>query len=169
VAVKLAIPLESTPGEKRVALDPDTVARLRERYKVNTVLQASAGDGAGFYDDDYENTPVAKTFAECVSEAIVVVKLKPPTVEEAEHLPVGSVLLSTITPYLHLDVIEVLRRKQITTFAMDHIPRITRAQPMDVLSSQATVAGYKAALLAAELSPRLFPMRGSLRYSQCCP
>ncbi len=158
MALKLAVPLESTKGEKRVALDPDTVARLRDRYNVDVVIQASAGHGAGFYDDDYEDVPVFKTFAECVAEAIVVVKLKPPTMEEAALLPVGSVLLSTITPYLHLDVIEVLRQRQITTFAMDLVPRITRAQPMDVLSSQATVAGYKAALLAAELSPRMFPM-----------
>jgi len=158
VALKLAVPLESAESEKRVALDPATVARLRDRFNVNTTIQAGAGHGAGFYDDDYEDTPVAKSFAECVSEAIAVVKVKPPTLTEAEHLPIGSVLLSTITPYLHLDVIEVLRRRQITTFAMDHMPRITRAQPMDVLSSQATVAGYKAALMAAELSPRLFPM-----------
>lgn len=158
MALKLALPLESTEGEKRVALDPTTVARLRDRYNVNVVIQAGCGRGAGFYDDDYEDAPVAKSFAQCVAEAIMVVKLKPPTVEEAEHLPIGSVLLSTITPYLHLDVIDVLRQRQITTFAMDHMPRITRAQSMDVLSSQATVAGYKAALLAAELSPRLFPM-----------
>ena len=158
MALKLAVPLESTEGEKRVALDPATAARLRDRYNVDVVIQAGCGHGAGFYDDDYEDAQVAKNFAECVGHAIVVVKLKPPSVEEAEHLPIGSVLLTTITPYLHLDIIEILRRRQVTTFAMDHIPRITRSQPMDVLSSQATVAGYKAALLAAELSPRLFPM-----------
>ncbi len=158
MALKLALPRESIEIEKRVALDPATVARLTEQHNIDVVIQSHCGDGAGFYDDDYENAQVAKTFAECVENAIVVVKVKPPTVEEAQHLPVGSVLLSQITPYLHLENIEVLRRRQITTFAMDHMPRITRAQPMDVLSSQATVAGYKAALLAAELSPRLFPM-----------
>ena len=158
MALKLAVPLESAESEKRVSLDPLSVQRLRDLYKVNVVIQSGCGNGAGFYDDDYEDVPVAKTFAECVNQAIVVVKVKPPTVQEAELLPVGSVLLSQITPYLHLDEIEVLRKRQITTFAMDLMPRITRAQPMDVLSSQATVAGYKAALLAAELSPRLFPM-----------
>jgi len=131
---------------------------LTDQHNIDVVIQSRCGDGAGFYDDDYENAQVTKTFEECVKNAIVVVKVKPPTVEEAGHLPIGSVLLSQITPYLHLDIIDVLRRRQITTFAMDHMPRITRAQPMDVLSSQATVAGYKAALLAAELSPRLFPM-----------
>jgi len=158
VALKLAVPLESADTEKRVALDPTTVGRLRDLYKVDVVIESNCGHGAGFYDDDYEDVPVKKNFAQCVDHAIVVVKVKPPTVTEAEHLPVGCVLLSQITPYLHLDVIEVLRSRKITTFAMDHMPRITRAQPMDVLSSQATVAGYKAALLAAELSPRLFPM-----------
>ena len=158
VALKLAVPLESSESEKRVALDPVTVARLRERHNVDVTIQSDCGHGAGFYDDDYEDVPVAKDFASCVEHAVLVVKVKPPTLEEARLLPIGSVLLSQITPYLHLDVIEILRERRITTFAMDHMPRITRAQPMDVLSSQATVAGYKAALLAAELSPRLFPM-----------
>jgi len=151
VALKLALPRESIEIEKRVALDPTTVARLTDQHKIDVVIQSHCGDGAGFYDDDYEHAQVTKTFAECVNNAIVVVKVKPPTVEEAQHLPIGSVLLSQITPYLHLDIIDVLRQRQITTFAMDLMPRITRAQPMDVLSSQATVA-------AAELSPRLFPM-----------
>ena len=158
MALKLAVPRESVEQEKRVALDPVTVERLQTQHNVDVVIQSDCGHGAGFYDDDYENAAVAKSFAECVKDAVVIVKVKPPTLEEAEHLPRGCVLLSQITPYLHLDLIAVLCRREITTFAMDHMPRITRAQPMDVLSSQATVAGYKAALLAAELSPRLFPM-----------
>ncbi|MBX2885279.1 MAG: NAD(P)(+) transhydrogenase (Re/Si-specific) subunit alpha [Granulosicoccus sp.] len=158
MALKLALPRESIEIEKRVALDPTTVARLIDQHNIDVCIESHCGDGAGFYDDDYENAQVAKSFKDCVNNAILVVKVKPPTVEEAHHLPIGCVLLSQITPYLHLDVIDVLRSRQITTFALDHMPRITRAQPMDILSSQATVAGYKAALLAAELSPRLFPM-----------
>jgi len=158
VALKLAVPLESAEGERRVSLDPEAVARLRNNYNVDVVIQAGCGIGAGFYDDDYEDVPVANSYADCVGDAIVIVKIKPPTIDEAKQLPVGSVLLSTITPFSHLDIIEVLLERKITTFALDHMPRITRAQSMDVLSSQATVAGYKAALLAAELSPRLFPM-----------
>lgn len=158
MALKLAVPLESAEGERRVSVDPETVARLRNNHKVAVTIQAGCGIGAGFYDDDYEDIPVADDFASCVKDAVVVVKIKPPTIEEARLLPIGSVLLSTITPYSHLDIIDVLLERKITTFAMDLMPRITRAQPMDVLSSQATVAGYKAALLAAELSPRMFPM-----------
>ena len=158
MALNLALPLESAEGERRVALDPSVVARLRKNYNVNVVIQANCGHAAGFYDDDYEDVPVVGSFSECVANAVLVVKVRPPTIDEANLLPIGSVLVSLITPYLHLDVIDILRTRKITTLAMDLMPRITRAQSMDALSSQATVAGYKAALLAAELSPRLFPM-----------
>jgi NAD(P) transhydrogenase subunit alpha len=158
LALNLALPLESAEGERRVALDPSVVARLRKNYNVNVVIQANCGHAAGFYDDDYEDVPVVGSFSECVANAVLVVKVRPPTIDEANLLPIGSVLVSLITPYLHLDVIDILRTRKITTLAMDLMPRITRAQSMDALSSQATVAGYKAALLAAELSPRLFPM-----------
>jgi len=159
VSLKIALPLETVRDEKRVALDPTVVQRLRDDYKVSMVIQSQCGRGAGFYDDDYgDDVPVKDSFEDCVRDAVLVVKVNPPTIDEARALPKGSVLLSQITPYSHLDIIEVLLEREITTFAMDLMPRITRAQPMDVLSSQATVAGYKAALLAAELSPRMFPM-----------
>lgn len=154
----LAVPKESAEGERRVALDPTVVERLREQLLVSVVIEAGCGRGAGFYDSDYEDIQVAESFADTVDGAAVVLKVNPPTVEEAHLLPMGSVLISQVTPYLHLDVIGVLLERKITTLAMDLVPRITRAQPMDVLSSQATVTGYKAALLAAEISPRLFPM-----------
>ncbi len=159
MSLKIALPLETVRDEKRVALDPTVVQRLRDDYKVSMVIQSQCGRGAGFYDDDYgDDVPVKDSFEDCVRDAVLVVKVNPPTIDEARALPKGSVLLSQITPYSHLDIIEVLLEREITTFAMDLMPRITRAQPMDVLSSQATVAGYKAALLAAELSPRMFPM-----------
>jgi NAD(P) transhydrogenase subunit alpha len=156
--LKLAVPKESAEGERRVALDPAVVERLRQQLLVSVVIEAGCGRGAGFYDSDYEDIDVVDSFADAVHSAAVVLKVNPPTVEEAHLLPIGSVLISQITPYLHLDVINVLLERRITTLAMDLVPRITRAQPMDVLSSQATVTGYKAALLAAEISPRLFPM-----------
>ncbi len=156
--LKIAVPKESAEGERRVALDPSVAERLHVQQQVDVVIETGCGRGAGFYDSDYEDITVADHFEETVNQASIVLKVNPPTVEEARLLPVGSVLVSQITPYLHLDVIDVLLERNITTLAMDLLPRITRAQPMDVLSSQATVAGYKAALLAAEISPRLFPM-----------
>ncbi|MEE9335023.1 MAG: NAD(P)(+) transhydrogenase (Re/Si-specific) subunit alpha [Granulosicoccaceae bacterium] len=154
----LAVPKESAEGERRVALDPSVVERLLQQLSVKVIIESGCGRGAGFYDSDYEGIEVADSFANTVKLAAVVLKVNPPTVDEAKLLPIGSVLVAQIIPYLHLDVIRVLQKRNITTLAMDLVPRITRAQPMDVLSSQATVAGYKAALLAAEISPRLFPM-----------
>ncbi len=156
--LKIAVPLESAEGERRVSLDPAVVSRLRDRHQVEIAIQAGCGIGAGFYDDDYEDTQVVSEFADLVRDADIVLKVKPPSCEEAELLKRGSVMLSPMSAYLHLDVLAILQERNITTFAMDMLPRITRAQPMDMLSSQATVAGYKAALLAAELSPRMFPM-----------
>jgi len=154
----IAVPKEQATHEERVALDPATVKRLRERHQVITHLQSGCGRGAGFYDVDYGDSPIFDSFAECVADASLVVKVRAPTPEEAKLLPAGCTLVTQIPGFQNDAAIRVLLARNITTIAMDLIPRITRAQPMDVLSSQATVAGYKAALLAAELSPRLFPM-----------
>ncbi len=154
----LAVPKESAEGERRVALDPSVADRLQRQLSVKIIIESGCGRGAGFYDSDYEGIEVADNFADTVRPAAVILKVTPPTVSEAKLLPIGSVLVAQINSYSHLDVIQVLQERNITTLAMDLVPRITRAQPMDVLSSQATVAGYKAALLAAEISPRLFPM-----------
>lgn len=154
----IALPRESRAGELRVALDPPVVAQLRTRLKVDVRIEAGCGRGAGLYDGDYESVTVVESFADVVNDAELVVKVMPPSVQEAALLPAGSILLCLMSAFQHLDVIKVLLQRRITTLAMDLLPRITRAQPMDALSSQATVAGYKAALLAAELSPRLFPM-----------
>ncbi len=154
----LAVTKESAEGERRVALDPSVAERLEQQLLVKVIIESGCGRGAGFYDADYEGIDVVDSFADAVKLATVVLKVNPPTVDEAMLLPIGSVLVAQINSYLHLDVVSVLQKRNITTLAMDLVPRITRAQPMDVLSSQATVAGYKAALLAAEISPRLFPM-----------
>lgn len=153
----IAIPRERRPSERRVALDPSRVERLiQEGMQVR--IEAECGHTASFHDDDYHDVTVCDNFAELVSVADVVVKVVCPTVEEIALLPPHSVLVCIISAFQHRDEIAALRDRRITVLAMDHLPRTTRAQPMDALSSQATVAGYKAALLAAELSPRLFPM-----------
>ncbi len=158
MSLNIAVPRESVEGERRVALDPTMLERLLASHNVSVIIETQCGRGAGFYDDDYADVTIATDFNQLVSNAGLVLKVNSPTFAEARDLPIGCVLISQINAFLHLDVIEVLRERQITTLAMDQVPRITRAQPMDVLSSQATVTGYKAALLAAELSPRLFPM-----------
>jgi len=154
----IAVPKEQAEHEERVALDPATVKRLSERHGVAVQIQSGCGRGAGFYDLDYENVQVFNSFSQTISNADVIVKVNPPTADEVSMFPLGSTLITQIPGFQNDVAIRGLMARNVTTIAMDLLPRITRAQPMDVLSSQATVAGYKAALIAAELSPRMFPM-----------
>lgn len=153
----IAVPRERRTSERRVALDPSRVERLLQSgFQVR--IEAECGHAASFQDEDYHGVPVSESFAEVVNGADIVVKVVCPTLEEIALLPRGSVLICVMSAFQHVEELRALCERKITVLAMDHLPRTTRAQPMDALSSQATVAGYKAALLAAELSPRLFPM-----------
>lgn len=153
----IALPRERRSGERRVALDPSRVERLLQDG-MQVRIEAECGHAASFYDEAYQGVTVVEDFAELVRDANIVVKVVCPTLEEIALLPANSVLVCIMSAFQHLPELHALRERQITVLGMDHLPRTTRAQPMDALSSQATVAGYKAALLAAELSPRLFPM-----------
>ena len=153
----IAVPRERRPGERRVALDPSRVERLLQSG-LQVRIETECGHAASFHDEAYQGVTIFTSFADVVREADIVVKVVCPTLEEIALLPPHSVLVCIMSAFLHLEEVQALRERQITVLGMDHLPRTTRAQPMDALSSQATVAGYKAALLAAELSPRLFPM-----------
>jgi H+-translocating NAD(P) transhydrogenase subunit alpha len=149
----VGVPKESIPGERRVALVPETVGRMGEGIQV--VVEAGAGEQAGFPDDVYREAGATigdpwKTDA--------VVKVAAPTAAEAARLHDGQVLVAFLSPLTAADEIERLAVTGVHAFALESIPRITRAQPMDALSSQATVAGYKAALVAADRLPRFLPM-----------
>ncbi len=153
----IAVPRERRTSERRVALDPSRVERLMQNG-ITVRIEEECGHAASFHDEDYTGSPVAESFADVVAGVDVVVKVVCPTLDEISMLPEGCLLLCMMSAFQHLEEVAALRKRKITVLAMDHLPRTTRAQPMDALSSQATVAGYKAALLAAELSPRLFPM-----------
>ena len=157
MSLMIAVPRERRPSERRVALDPSRVERLIQAG-VQVRIEADCGHTASFHDDDYNGVTVCESFAQVVRDADVVVKVVCPTIEEIRSLQPGSVLICIMSAFQHLQEVDALRHAGVTVLAMDHMPRTTRAQPMDALSSQATVAGYKAALLAAELSPRMFPM-----------
>lgn len=153
----IAVPRERRTSERRVALDPSRVERLLQRgFQVQ--IEADCGHSASFHDEHYHGVRIMDSFAEVVADADIVVKVVCPTIEEIAMLPQESLLVCIMSAFQHQEEVIALRERRITVLAMDHLPRTTRAQPMDALSSQATVAGYKAALLAAELSPRLFPM-----------
>jgi proton-translocating NAD(P)+ transhydrogenase subunit alpha len=151
--MRLGVPKESASGERRVALVPETVARLGEG--IDVVVEAGAGEAASFGDDPY--TEAGATIGDPWS-AEVVAKVAPPSVDEAARLREGQVLIAFLQPLTDTAGIERLLQAGVHAFALESVPRITRAQPMDALSSQATVAGYKAALVAADRLPRFLPM-----------
>ncbi len=157
--MRLAVPTETTAGEQRVALVPDALAKLT-KAGVTVSIQAGAGDRAGFSDDAYvkAGAEVIPGPSELLDGADMVAKVQAPSLEEAGALREGSSLVSFLAPASHLDLIRALTVRRITSYSFELVPRISRAQSMDALSSQATVAGYRAALLAANRLAKFFPM-----------
>src|ERR1043166_6188813 len=153
--MRVGVPRESAPGERRVALVPEVVSRLASGG-FEVVVEAGAGDAASFPDAAYEEAG-ARVGAD-PWDADAVVKVQSPSAEEAGRLREGQILIGFLQPLTDREGVERLVGRGVTGFAMESIPRITRAQPMDALSSQATVSGYKATLLAAERLPKFFPM-----------
>ncbi len=152
--MKIALFKESRTGETRVALTPDAVKTLvSEGWEVT--VQHGAGTSAHFSDEAYETA--GATISETPSGDINL-RVNPPTIEEIARLPEGSVHLSFLSPLLALDIVRALNDRRITVLSFDLLPRISRAQYMDALSSQATVSGYRAALAGAHYFDRFFPL-----------
>lgn len=149
--------LKEPAGEQRVALLPESVKTLIDS-KVTVLVEKDAGMTAFNSDTDYSSigaTPSARTN---VLAADMIIGINPPTESEIEKLKVGQTLLCVFQPLSNKPLVEKLQGLKVTSFSLDNVPRTTRAQSMDVLSSMATVAGYKAVLTAAAMSPRFFPM-----------
>jgi NAD(P) transhydrogenase subunit alpha len=156
--VRIAVPRETAPGERRVALVPDAVKRL-VAAGFEVAVEPGAGDEAGFSDDAFQEagaTLAARN--ELMRSAAAVVRVAPPSDAELEGIGAGTVLIGFLDPLGNPGGLERLAARGIHAFAMESIPRITRAQSMDALSSQSTVAGYKAVIMAADRLPRLFPL-----------
>jgi NAD(P) transhydrogenase subunit alpha len=145
---------ESEPGERRVALVPKLVERLVKRG-LRVVVESGAGAGARIADEAFEHAGAVIGDA---WHAGIVLKVAAPAGEEVGRLREGTVLIGFLRPLSDVDRIAELEKAGVTAFAMESIPRVTRAQAMDALSSQSSVAGYRAVLLAAERLPRFFPM-----------
>jgi NAD(P) transhydrogenase subunit alpha len=153
--ITIGVPRETVAGERRVAIVPDVVRRLVARG-VAVAVERDAGAGAQIPDALYEAAG-----AEIVDDASlsdVVVRITPPSADDFGCLRQEAVLIGFLAPYEEHGAIEALRARGVTAFAMEAIPRISRAQSMDALSSQATLAGYKAVVVAAEHATRLLPM-----------
>jgi len=152
--VRVGVTRETAAGERRVALVPDSVGRLAQSG-IGVVVEPGAGVEASYPDEAYRETGAELGPA---WEADAVVKVQAPSVDEGERLRDGQILIGFLQPLTDHAGIDRLAARGVVAFAMESIPRITRAQAMDALSSQATVSGYKAALIAADRLPRFLPM-----------
>ena len=155
--MRVSVQKETAPGERRVALVPETVGKLSATgFEVR--VERGAGAAAGFVDEGYADAGAELVDAAGVRDTECLVAVARPSTETIAALGPGTVLVGFLRPLTDVEGIATLRDGGIVAFAMESIPRITRAQSMDALSSQATVSGYKAVLLAADRVPRLFPM-----------
>ncbi len=157
--VRIAVPRERTTDERRVALVPPA-AKALAATGASIAVEAGAGAAAGYPDEEYRaaGASVEIDRAGLLGTAQIVLKVQPPTPEEVGAMLPGTVVVGPMNASRNLDRVAALRDRKLTSFALELLPRITRAQSMDVLSSQATVAGYRATLLGAELSPKFLPM-----------
>lgn len=155
----IAIPAETRPNEKRVAATPETVKKLATSGRHQICIQAGAGLHAAIRDSDYEaaGARIVPDAASAYRQADLVLKVQAPTPQELEYIRPQTALIGLLNPYQASQALP-LAAHGLTAFAMELLPRISRAQSMDVLSSQANIAGYKAVLLAANAYPRFFPM-----------
>ena len=158
--MRVAVPRETLEGERRVALVPDGVAKLTAAGFDQVAVESGAGAAAFFTDQAYTDAgaSLASGAAAALEGAQAVLKVQPPSEKEVALIGRGAVLVSFLQPAANAAVIRSLAEREVTAFSLELVPRISRAQSMDALSSQAGVAGYKAVLLAADRSPKFFPM-----------
>jgi proton-translocating NAD(P)+ transhydrogenase subunit alpha len=153
--VKIGVPKETAEGERRVALVPDVVKALTAKG-IEVAVEPGAGEGAGHSDREY--TDAGAKVGDDVWGADVLLKVRPPSADEVSRLKQGQVVIGFLEPLTNADLARSLAEAGVTSFAMESIPRITRAQSMDALSSQANLGGYMSVLIAARESGKLFPM-----------
>lgn len=156
-ALTAFVPRERAQGERRVAATPDSVRRLIAAG-FSVTVERGAGAGAGLPDEAYAEAGAVLTDAPTPSTPALVLRVAPPTLAEAAALPRGSTLIALMAPHRNLDVVRALAAGGVTVLAMELVPRISRAQAMDALSSQANVAGYRAVLVAAAEVDKYFPL-----------
>jgi len=155
--MKVGVPKETLAGERRVAIVPET-ARGLVKATIQVMVEAGAGEPAFFSDAAYIDAGANVTDAPTAFAGDAVLKVQPPTPDEVGRLREGSVLISFLQPATNADVIGALAKRKVSAFSLDLVPRISRAQSMDALSSQAGIAGYKAVLLGANHLPKFFPL-----------
>lgn len=155
--LKLGIPRETASGEKRVSIDPVVLSQLVD-LGIKVFIEKGAGESAYFNDDMFDKATIVEDFEELTQIADVLWKIQAPTPDEVSNMREGSVLISTLNAHNNIGMLKALEEKKVTSFSMELIPLIARAQSMNVSSSQGSIKGYKAAIMAADLAPKFFPM-----------
>ena len=153
----VAIPKETRPGERRVALTPDLVSKLTT-LGVGVTVEAGAGLGANALDDDYKQAGAKVVAGDVLSDADIILTVNSLEAERLRTIKPSALVLSFLAPTTSLDKVAAARDAQVTWLSMELIPRISRAQSMDALSSQALVAGYRCVIVAADRLPKMFPL-----------
>ena len=163
--MKISVPKEIFPGERRVALVPGALSKIiKTGFEI--FIEKGAGEGSYYPDKEYEKAgaKIVSTLEELYEKTDVILKVRPPVIDKAnkinelEKMPESAILICFLETLRNPDIATELSRRKITSFSMDTIPRISRAQSMDALSSQASAAGYKAVLIAAQTAKKFFPM-----------
>ena len=157
MTVTIGIPSETVPGERRLSVVPEVVKKYRA-LGATVLLHKGAGLPAHFRDADFGDVVLADDNASIYGQADILLRVQPPSLEEIAQCREGAVLLGMIQPWGSRERIAAFQARKVTSFALELLPRITRSQSMDALSSQAAVAGYECALIAADHSPKYFPM-----------
>jgi NAD(P) transhydrogenase subunit alpha len=157
--MRIGIPTETRAGEQRVAATPETVKKLAGSGRHQISIQSGAGAGAFIPDSEFEaaGASIVQNASDIYQQSDIVLKVRGPEDGELAQFRPGSILVGLLQPH-DKKIVEALANQKITAFALEWLPRITRAQNMDVLSSQANIAGYKAVMVAAEHYQRFFPM-----------
>jgi NAD(P) transhydrogenase subunit alpha len=155
--IRLAVPKETITNERRIALEPGVTKKLID-MGVKVTMQKGAALSSHFSDEAFEGVELVDDVASLYRDADVIFKVQPPTQEELSQIKNGAVIVGFMAPHKNADMIKTLCEKNITSLAMELVPRITRAQSMDALSSQASIAGYMGVLMGAQLASVFFPM-----------
>ena len=167
--LKLGIPRETVSGERRVSMDPIVLSKLN-KLGVKVFIEQDAGLSANFDDTAFKSAVIVEDLKELSEISDVIWRVQAPSISEVSLMREGSVLIGELNAYKNIGMLKALQDKKINSFSMDLIPNIPRAFSMDVMSSQASIAGYKGALMAADFSPKVVPMMttaaGTLRPSK---
>ncbi len=155
--LKLGIPRETAKGERRVAINPTVISKLT-KLGVEVYVEQGAGESALIPDSHFTGAILVSSLEELYDSSNIIWRVQAPTSDEVNGMRDGTVLIGTLMAHNNIAMLKSLQEKKVTSYSMELIPRIARAQSMDVISSQAAIAGYKAAIMGADIAPRFFPM-----------